>query len=408
MSASPGRAARPMLAPITNLRVVAAVAVIAYHSWQHSGMTGMSWWWGGRFWEWLLVTVASAGVDGFFVVTAFLAGRGLVRAALGEGPATPVRRVLAGRAAALLPTYYVAVLLVWAMSNPRLMGHWSDLLLHLTFTQVYSDDFIFWTLGPAWFIAVAVHFYVLLAVLGGGLQRWCRRLATRRARLRVLLGSVGALTALCWAYKLVMRFDLHEPVTSWSTWFGPLSRLDLLAFGLLLAVVSAVRPAIPPSAVRGCYVAAAALTVLAGVVYSPAEPTWWGHSVAGVAAVCYLLPSVTDRRVGSDGGPVVVPAGGRPAPGWATGLATLTYGIYIWEEPVLRALDANGLLPPPSSHWAFPVTTVLMLGVTIGVAWLSYHLIETPGRAFVHWSARVERPAATAEPAPSPRLATAG
>ncbi len=94
---------------------------------------------------------------------------------------------------------------------------------------------------------------------------------------------------------------------------------------------------------------------------------------------------------------------------WATGLAPLTYGIYIWQEPVLRALDANGLLPPPSSHWAFRVTVVLMLAATVGAAWLSYHLIETPGRSFLHWSDRVERHVAPAvEPPPLPRLTSAG
>lgn len=386
--------ARPLIAPITYLRVIAAVAVIGYHSWQHSGMTGMSWWVGGRFWQWLLITVASDGVDAFFVVTVFLAARGLVLAALGEGPQLPVRQVLAHRAATLLPTYYVAVLLVWAISNPRLFGHWPDLLLHLTFTQVYSNAFIFWTLGPAWFIADAVHFYVLLAVLGGPIQWWCRRLAGRRARLAVVLGTASVLVALCWAYKLVMEFGLHEPRTSWPTWFGPMSRLDLLAFGLVLAVISALRPAISREVVRASYIVATALLVFAGVVCAPDISSWWGHSIAGVGAVCFLLPSVTARRVRDDDGAVrAVPATGRPAMGWAAGLAPLTYGIYIWQEPVLRALDANGLLPPASSHWAFPVTTVLVLAVTIGVAWLSFHLIETPGRSFVHWSARVPAPA---------------
>jgi peptidoglycan/LPS O-acetylase OafA/YrhL len=190
-----------------------------------------------------------------------------------------------------------------------------------------------------------------------------------------------------------------------------MSRLDLLAMGLVVALVAALRPALSPRAIRWCYTLAGVLLVASGLFFSPSEPAWWGHSVAGVATVCYLLPSVTDRRLlADDGATRIVPAPRRDAMAWATGVATLSYGLYIWQEPVLRALDANGLLPPPSSQWAFPVTAVLMLVATTGVAWLSYHLIETPGHAWLHWSARVERPAAPAgreTPAPGP-VAVAG
>ncbi len=68
------------------------------------------------------------------------------------------------RMARLLPLYYVVVLVVWTTTNPSLPGHWQDLLLHLTFTHVYSDDYIFWTVGPAWSLGVEFHFYVLMAL----------------------------------------------------------------------------------------------------------------------------------------------------------------------------------------------------------------------------------------------------
>jgi peptidoglycan/LPS O-acetylase OafA/YrhL len=407
-----GRQGSAVLAPITYMRVVAAFAVIVFHAYQHSQYSGMTDWVGGEFWHRVLIMLAAGGVDAFFVVTMFLSARAVVRGALGEGPIASGRALLTRRLASLLPVYLVAVAIVWAVTNPQLPGHWEDLVLHLTFTQVYSDDFIFWTLGPAWFIAVTIHFYVLLALLSGPVQRWCRRMTSRAGRVRALLAVAAVLAAISWAYKLVMHFGLHRPVDSWSTWFGPLSRLDLMALGLVLAVVSVLRPAIPRWAVGASFVSAAVLLVGTGVTFPEHTPDWWPHGTMGLGAFFYLLPSVTDRRVrAADGAVRVVRADGRAPAAWAAGIATLSYGIYIWQEPVLRLLDAAGLLPADSSPWAFPVTAGLMIVATLAVAWLSYHLLETPGRAWACWWERsgARTTWSAVPPAPTaPDLALAG
>ncbi len=83
------------------------------------------------------------------------------------------------------------VLVVWALTNPSLPGHWQDLLLHLTFTHVYSDEFIFWTDGPAWSLAVEFHFYVLMALSVPLVHAAVRRASSRRARLAIVLGPAG-------------------------------------------------------------------------------------------------------------------------------------------------------------------------------------------------------------------------
>ncbi|MGY1856591.1 acyltransferase family protein [Modestobacter sp. SYSU DS0290] len=404
-----GRRGSAMLAPITYLRVVGAFAVLVFHAYQHSAYTGMTDWTGGAFWHRALVLMAAGGVDAFFVVTMFLAARAVVRGALREGPVASGRTLLRKRAVGLLPVYFVAVLIVWALSNPRLPGHWADLVLHLTFTQVYSDEYIFWTLGPAWFIAVSMHFYVLLALIGGPLQRWCRRMDSRAARVRALLGVAAVLAAVSWAYKLVMHFGLERPTDSWSTWFGPLSRLDLMALGLVLAVLAVLRPALPRWGVVAAYVTAVVLLVGTGLTFPENTPDWWPHGTMGLAAFLYLLPSVTDRRTRTATGfaTVTTPSGRMPGR-LAGGIALLSYGVYIWQEPMLRVLDAYGFLPPDSSAWAFPVTTVLMLVVTLAVAWLSYHLLEAPGRAWAAWSERAASPSPAetrAVPVPEPALA---
>ena len=93
------------------------------------------------------------------------------------------------------------VLVVWALTNPSLPGHWQDLVLHLTFTHVYSDQYIFWTDGPAWSLAVEFHFYVLMALCMPLVHAAVRRTSTRsrpdgdrRSSCRSLLIVTGSPT----------------------------------------------------------------------------------------------------------------------------------------------------------------------------------------------------------------------
>ena len=403
-----GRGGSAMLAPITYMRVVAAAAVIVFHAWQHGGSDGMADWAGGSFLTRMLVLMAAGGVDAFFVVTIFLSSRGLVRSMLGEGPQVGGRALLKRRAVGLVPVYFIAVGIVWSLTNPRLPGHWVDLLTHLTFTQVYSDQYIFWTLGPAWFIAVSMHFYVLLALLGRPMQAWGRRLATRTARVWALLSVAAVLAAISWTYKLVMHFGLHRPADSYSTWFGPVSRLDLVSLGLVLALISVVKPAMPRWGAWASWATALVLLVGTGVTFPEGGVDWWPHGTMGLAAFLYLLPSVCQRRVRTEQGVQRVAAGGRPPAMWAASIAALSYGVYIWQEPVLRLLDHMGLLPPASSGWAFPVTSVLMIIATLAVAFVSYHLLEKTGAAWASWSERAGGPRAAAPATAGAALAVGG
>src|SRR3546814_18513239 len=106
--------------------------------------------------------------------------------------------------ARLFPLYATTVLVVWAVTNPSLPGHWQDLVLHLTFTQIYSDLYIFWTDGPAWLLAVEFHFYVLMAPAVPLVNRAVRGRATRRARLAIApaLDRKGVVKGKRWAVRL--------------------------------------------------------------------------------------------------------------------------------------------------------------------------------------------------------------
>ena len=76
-------------------------------------------------------------------------------------------------------------------TNPDLPGHWQDLVLHLTFTHVYSDQYIFWTDGPAWSLAVEFHFYVLMALSVPLVHAAVRRTSQPAGPDRDRLGAAG-------------------------------------------------------------------------------------------------------------------------------------------------------------------------------------------------------------------------
>ena len=149
--------------PLGWLRGLAALAVVFFHAYQHNrtGAEGV-WPWSGGAHRAMLGT--ELFVEMFFVLSGFVLWLPVARAALGNGPARPGWVLLFRRMARLLPLYYVVVLVVWTTTNPSLPGHWQDLLMHLTFTHIYSDDYIFWNVGPAWSLGVEFHFYVLMAL----------------------------------------------------------------------------------------------------------------------------------------------------------------------------------------------------------------------------------------------------
>ena len=199
------RASRPLY-PLTWARGLAAILVLTFHAYQHNRTwPSGSWPWSGTAHQLMLGT--DLFVEMFFVLSGLVLWLPIARACIEGRAGRPGWVMLLRRMARLLPLYYAVVLVVWTLTNPSLPGHWQDLLLHLTFTQVYSDQYVFWTAGPAWSLAVEFHFYVLMALSvpvvhalarraarpgrpGGGGLRAAGRPGGRRAGLP-LLGDPG-------------------------------------------------------------------------------------------------------------------------------------------------------------------------------------------------------------------------
>ncbi|MGN6332248.1 MAG: acyltransferase family protein [Motilibacteraceae bacterium] len=359
------------LAGLEGYRGLAAVLIVVYHVYQFVRV-------GDRYplegtWAHPLLYALDTFVGLFFVLSAFLLGLPFARRALEGGRAGSGREFLRRRAVRIVPLYYVAVLVVWASRNGSFPGDWRDLLEHLTFTQVFDQQRIFYTIGPAWSLAVEVQFYLLLALLGWAACALCARLPTRAARTAVLLSGVAVLFAGSIVFRFVAERSWHEPVTAWPVWFSLPARLDEFALGLALSVVVALRgnepvnrPLLAVLLLAGA--AFLAVAVRAGAVDANPylmRPTWAaiGFSLLLMATALSGSRSAANRLLDT-----------RPL----AFLGLISYSLYLWHEPVLLWLDAHHLLPARYGAGAILPDLVVVLAVSVLVAWLSYWVIEYP------------------------------
>lgn len=353
-------------------RALAALVVIVFHAYQHNRY-GADWTWPlqGTPWHDALMNVDML-VDMFFILSGFLLGLPYAKAVLGVGRPRPARAFLLRRAVRLIPLYMIVVLIVWAISNPVLPGDWRDLLLHVTFTHVWSDEKIFYTNGPAWTLGVEAHFYLLLALLGAVGQRYLAPMASRRARIGVMVAVLAGLIAISVGYKFWAVYVRAFPVEGWSIWFNPMAKLDIFAVGMLLAVASAAGVRWPNAVVRTLVGLSGGAVVAAGVWLRYAHlPDTFAHTLFGTGIMLVIAATALSTGRG---------------PYWLRwppmlSLSMVSYSLYIWHEPLLRVLDSAGLLPTPAGGTtAFLVTAVLLLGVSVPVAYLSYWMIEVPAQ----------------------------
>jgi peptidoglycan/LPS O-acetylase OafA/YrhL len=308
-------------------------------------------------------------VDLFLVLSAFLLGLPFARAILGQGSEQTGRGFLLRRAVRIVPVYWFAIALVWATRNPSPPGEWRDLLEHLTFTSTFDNERFFYTIGPAWSLAVEVQFYLLLAVVAIAAQAVSRKLESRRARVALLLGGVAALAAVSVAYKVYFSFQEPQPENNWAVWFSLPAKLDVFACGLLLACVRALWTRQGSMAIRvGLRVIAAATLGTAFILRDPASPDTWFHGVCAIGFAFLLASTVLG---GGDGW--------SRSLGWPplAFLGVVSYSLYLWHEPVLLWLHQWGLVPDPSRS-AFPLTVIVTSVVAVGVAAVSFFLLEKP------------------------------
>ncbi|HEY8745397.1 MAG TPA: acyltransferase [Chloroflexota bacterium] len=366
-------------------RGIAALLVVVFHAYQYSKQAlGLS-----RYaYEGTPLHILFGNFDGavacFFTLSGFLLFLPFARAALNGRSAPSARGFLVRRAIRILPTYYLAILVVWTWRYTGYPGQWADLAEHLTFTHIFDRAHTFWTIGPAWSLADEAIFYAALAALGPALCALCERLRTPFARVAVLASAPMSLALASGAYKWWAFVMAHVPLDDSPIYFGPLAKLDTFAIGMLLAVAAtAARGRVPlRGPARRALLGGAVLVILTAAAAARAEfplIDLYFHTLCGLGFALLLTITVLGPR-GSGLERLL-----RLRPLQSLGL--ISYSVYLWHEPLMLELGRHHLLIQ-SAPQAFPRNAALLVLLAIAVATLSYLALEWPTQLLRHLFSR--------------------
>ncbi|CAM5568343.1 Acyltransferase OS=Streptomyces antimycoticus OX=68175 GN=SSPO_013610 PE=4 SV=1 [Streptomyces antimycoticus] len=331
-------------AEIQGFRGMAALLTVVFHVWQqyftydrdgaHSPVPN----------RYANALVSLEVIDFFFVLSAYLLTLSYARAAIDGGSTRPGRVFLFRRAIRIIPLYFLAVLCVWATRNPTLPGEWSDLVHHLTFTQVFDQEQIFYTIGPTWSLSLEIMFYLALVGLGPLAARACRPLRKRASRVAVCAAGCALLYIGPFIWIAVARYVLEIPHTEWPVYFGPQARFGGFAAGMGLAVMMvalgdrglAPREGGDPAA--GGRPPGAVSAVLVRYGGGSDFPTTFYHPLSALLWMLLLYSTIHVRRQGRWHRWLTVR--------WLTGAGLASYSLFVWHEPIMLGLYNAGLLPP--------------------------------------------------------------
>lgn len=380
--ASTERATRT--AGLDGLRALAALSVLCLHVWlytqpnparpRRSGFLGHA------------AFELRLGLVFFFVLSGYLLYRAFAGAALGRGEPVRVGRYARRRVARIVPAYWLslvgALALLWgARGEPGVrLPSAGGLPLFLVFGQNYSQA-TFLRLNPVtWTLCLEAAFYVLLPLIGLVAYRFARGSAGRQAAVPAALVVVGL------GYSAMVHFG------GWSDMAGKAlpAYLPTFACGMLVSLWAERRRVTATDAQATAPRASlspreTAALVGGGLALTVADAFWHATTPARDA----LLSVVGDLPAAAGFAVIVAAAvaGSGAAVDWMrvrplAWVGVVSYGVYLWNVPVILFVRSNRLLP---SGFVPALATVLPPVLAVSAA--SWYLVERP------LLARLTRPA---------------
>ncbi|MBU2959505.1 acyltransferase [Citreicella sp. C3M06] len=328
---------------IDGLRAIAVIAVVLYHF----GVPGFS----GGF----------TGVDIFFVISGFLIGGILWREHDATGTIS-LRQFYLRRFKRLAPAYFTMAALTTVFAAALLLPfEFREFGKQLISATLYLSNVMFFRqagyfdsasdekpLLHTWSLAVEEQFYIFLPLL---------ILLLSRRRGAILAALIGA-----WALSLAGSVLLTPKMQTATFYLFPFRAWELLS-GVLLAI-------------WGCesgrrwrgHMALSWLglgLVLASVLLIPAGPWFPGFlAIVPVLGTVLLLANGTGRN----------PVNRMLSTREMVFAGQISYSLYLWHWPVLTlSLYLRGA-------YSGPLETLLWMGLSVGLAYLSWRYIETPAR----------------------------
>ncbi|BBY34789.1 acyltransferase [Mycolicibacter minnesotensis] len=359
------------VASLTGVRAVAAILVVGTHAAYTTGKYTHGY-------AGLLGSRMEIGVPIFFVLSGFLLFQPWVRATAFGGPAPSVRRYAWHRVRRIMPAYVVTVLLAYVIYHYRTAGpnpghNWIGLLRNLTFTQIYTDNYMFGYLHQGltqmWSLAVEVAFYVVLPLLAYlTLVVLCRR-QWRPGLLLVGLAAAAAITP-AWLTLVHTTDFLPDGARLWLPGY-----LAWFVGGMVLAVLQAMGVrcygfvALPLALI--CYLIAS--TPIAGQpTTSPSELSEALVKAGFYAVIAALL--VAPLALGNRGWYARLLAS-RPMV-W---LGEISYEIFLVHLVLMEVAMVCVLRAPVYTGSMLGLFVVTMV-ITVPVSWLLHRLTRVRSR----------------------------
>ncbi|MFN2539311.1 MAG: acyltransferase family protein [Mycobacteriales bacterium] len=323
------------------LRGVAALAVLVSHCW------GIGHGYSPDVFGTVIGRLGLAGGQGlalFFALSGYLLTRPLLAGR--AGGRIELRRYFRHRAARILPTWwFVVAFMLWLHPDQVPERDWWRFPLLI---QGFWPGTTIRVDGPAWSLAVEAQFYLLLPVLGLVLRRYQHLALSVVAGLAVVSTTLTLATITYGAPGLVWQYSLPANLV----YFTP---------GMLLAVLEVETTLV--SALRRCRHVRSGLLLLS-------LPGWLAYVVEPRFALLSAVASgLTVAAVGLPLGEDSVVRVLRHRA--LVVLGTLSFGVYLWHEPVVRLLREHGTQGSLALLMAtLPITALLATG--------SYLLVERP------------------------------
>jgi peptidoglycan/LPS O-acetylase OafA/YrhL len=371
----------PLLDP---LRGLAAMAILITHVSIFSGAVESPSY--GKF-----LAHLDIGVPFFFLLSAFLLYRPFVAARVSGLPRRSLRTYARRRFFRIGPAYWLALTVAAVVPGfaGAFSGNWWVYYGLLQNFPIYTPegtcaiDSYHCGLPIVWSLSVEVAFYALLPLFALALDRAAGRPA-RRGWLGIEVLAAGVLAAASIVVLIIgPGTDLMV-----SLFFSPIGRGWWFALGLVLAAlsVSVSERSTEPRWVRWLRQHPGPPTALAAVLYLvscvvmndsllviPLVGTLefvLQYLLVGVIAALVLLPAI----FGWSGGGLWRAFLAHRTTTW---LGLISYGIFLWQIPVVIGLVDIGVLDLWPSH-PFPVLLLTTAALTIACAAVSYYALELP------------------------------
>jgi peptidoglycan/LPS O-acetylase OafA/YrhL len=334
-----GIAARSYVPEFDGLRGLACALVVAFHV-SLEGVPG----------GWI-------GVDLFFVLSGYLITSILLREYEREGRMS-LARFYFRRVLRLTPAL-LFLLGVYSIAPPfnRQPGHLMPVLYSILYIMNWISSFGLdrpQLLGHTWSLGVEEQFYliwpILLVFILGSFSK----------RRSLLIVTILIALVLIWRVFLV-----RHGATRVRTSYGFDTRVDTILIGCVLAIW--LRNAAPGNQVIKWVARSSPILVMSLVMltftldWSSAAMNSFGFTLLGVWGAAIIVAVVTP-------GPNLL----KTILNWRPliALGGISYGVYLWHFPILHVLDG---------YLQDPISLFFGTGVaSIGIAALSYHVIEKP------------------------------